>query len=380
MTTKRRVGYSWCMNMVVPEIAQQVSASRQKVMDELSSRLIKALLTQTQLPLGAVASHAGLANPRALDRETQRLFKSTAGQVRAKHADTDALAKDPFVREAIGFELPVQGPYDLDWVFDYLAARALQGIETVKDRHYQRRVSPSGAPSVFVNVYARNRTLHTRIPLNCGPARSWLARVVRLFDLGVDSRVIDRALKKAAVLGASVAGAPGLRVPGAWDGFESAVRAVLGQQVSVARGTELANRMIEAYGGGDFPAPTQLVHQEIAELGMPGNRGRAISTLSQWVAQQAWALLEGEDTEAFVEQIASIKGIGPWTQNYMRLRIVKNVDAFPHNDWVVLKQLQTTPAQALTLSASWRPWRAYALMHIWRMAGLERQQSQKNRL
>ena len=380
MTTKRRVGYSWCMNMVVPEIAQQVSVSRQKVMDELSSRLIKALLTQTQLPLGAVASHAGLANPRALDRETQRLFKSTAGQVRAKHADTDALAKDPFVREAIGFELPVQGPYDLDWVFDYLAARALQGIETVKDRHYQRRVSPSGAPSVFVNVYARNRTLHTRIPLNCGPARSWLARVVRLFDLGVDSRVIDRALKKAAVLGDSVAGAPGLRVPGAWDGFESAVRAVLGQQVSVARGTELANRMIEAYGGGDFPAPTQLVHQEIAELGMPGNRGRAISTLSQWVAQQAWALLEGEDTEAFVEQIASIKGIGPWTQNYMRLRIVKNVDAFPHNDWVVLKQLQTTPAQALTLSASWRPWRAYALMHIWRMAGLERQQSTKNRL
>jgi AraC family transcriptional regulator of adaptative response / DNA-3-methyladenine glycosylase II len=368
------------MNMVIPEIAQQVSASRQKVMDELSSRLIKALLTQTQLPLGAVASHAGLANPRALDRETQRLFKSTAGQVRAKHADTDALAKDPFVREAIGFELPVQGPYDLDWVFDYLAARALQGIETVKDRHYQRRVSPSGAPSVFVNVYARNRTLHTRIPLNCGPARSWLARVVRLFDLGVDSRVIDRALKKAAVLGASVAGAPGLRVPGAWDGFESAVRAVLGQQVSVARGTELANRMIEAYGGGDFPAPTQLVHQEIAELGMPGNRGRAISTLSQWVAQQARALLEGEDTEAFVEQIASIKGIGPWTQNYMRLRIVKNVDAFPHNDWVVLKQLQTTPAQALTLSASWRPWRAYALMHIWRMAGLERQQSKKNRL
>ena len=379
MTWKRRVRYSRCMNMAIPEISQQVSASRQKVMDELSSRLIKALLTQTQLPLGAVASHAGLANPRALDRETQRLFKSTAGQMRAKHADTDALAKDPFVREAIGFELPVQGPYDFDWVFDYLAARALQGIETVKGRHYQRRVSPSGAPSVFVNVYARNRTLHTRLPLNCGPARSWLGRVMRLFDLGADSRLIDRALKKAEVLCASVEGAPGLRVPGAWDGFESAVRAVLGQQVSVARGTELANRMIEAYGGGDFPAPGQLVHQEIAELGMPGNRGRAISTLSQWVAQQALALLEGEDTEAFVEQIASIKGIGPWTQNYMRLRIAKNVDAFLHNDWVVLKQLQTTPAQAIKLSASWRPWRAYALMHVWRMAGLERQHM-KNRL
>ena len=86
---------------------------------------------------------------------------------------------------------------------------------------------------------------------------------------------------------------------------------------------------------------------------------------------------EFEDTEAFVEQIASIKGIGPWTQNYMRLRIVKNVDAFPHNDWVVLKQLQATPAQALKLSAHWHPWRAYALMHIWRMAGLERQHRKK---
>lgn len=367
------------MNMATPEIAQQVSAANHKVMDELSCRLIKALLTQTKLPLGQVANHAGLANPRALNRATQRLFNATAANLRAEHADANELAKDPLFGEAITVELPVQGPYDLGWVFDYLAARALEGIETVKDHHYRRRVSPAGASPVYVHVYAQKRALHTRLPLSCGSAQSWLARVVRLFDLGVDSRVIDRALKKAPVLGASVAAAPGLRVPGAWDGFESAVRAVLGQQVSVARGTELANRMIEAYGGGDFPAPRQLVDQEIAELGMPGNRGRAISTLSQWVAQQSLALLEGEDTEAFVEQIASIKGIGPWTQNYMRLRIVKNVDAFPHNDWVVLKQLQATPAQALKLSAHWHPWRAYALMHIWRMAGLERQR-RKNQL
>ena len=367
------------MNMATPEIAQQVSAANQKVMDELSRRLIKALLTQTKLPLGQVANHAGFANPRALNRETQRLLNATAANCRAKYADTNELAKDPAFGEAITVELPVQGPYDFGWVFDYLAARALEGIETVKGHHYQRRVSPSGAPLVYVHVYAQKRALYTRLPLSRGPARSWLARVVRLFDLGVDSQAIDRALKKAPVLGASVAAAPGLRVPGAWDGFESVVRAVLGQQVSVAKGTELANRMVAAYGGGDFPAPEQLVHQEIAELGMPGNRGRAISTLSQWIAQQSLALLEGEDTEAFVEAIASIKGIGPWTQNYMRLRIVKNVDAFPHNDWVVLKQLQTTSAQALKLSAHWHPWRAYALMHIWRMAGLERQRKQ-NRL
>ena len=379
MTAQHGDGYSRCMNMATPEIARQTQALRQQAEDELSRRLIKALLTQTNLSLGKVAYHAGLTNLRALNRETQRLCNATAGQMRAAHLDPHDEGKERRSGEAIAFELPVHGAYDLGWVFNYLAARALQGIETVTDHHYQRRVTPPGLPPVYVQVFAHNRTLHTRLPLSCGPAQSWLARVVRLFDLGVDSRAIDRALKKAPALRASVVAAPGLRVPGAWDGFESAVRAVLGQQVSVARGTELANRMVDTYGDGDFPSPLQLMHQEIAELGMPGNRGRAIATMSGWVAEQALTLLEGEDTEAFVQQIASIKGIGPWTQNYMRLRIVKDADAFPHNDWVVLKQLQTTPAQALKHAESWRPWRAYALMHIWRLAGLERERK-KNRI
>jgi DNA-3-methyladenine glycosylase II/AraC family transcriptional regulator of adaptative response / DNA-3-methyladenine glycosylase II len=205
-----------------------------------------------------------------------------------------------------------------------------------------------------------------------------LSRVVRLFDVRVDGDLIDRTLLGAShrYLKQSVAQAPGLRVPGAWDGFETAVRAVLGQQVSVARGTELANRMVEAYGEGDFPAPDQLRHQEIAELGMPGNRGRAISTLAEWVDMDGYTLLEGQASESFVQGLGAVKGIGPWTQNYMRLRVVKDVDAFPHNDWVVLKQLKTTPAQALKLADCWRPWRAYALMHIWRMAGLQRNVSE----
>ncbi|MBL6709084.1 MAG: hypothetical protein ISP99_07045 [Pseudomonadales bacterium] len=375
MTAQHGDGYSRCMNMATPEIARQTQASRQQAEDELSRRLIKALLTQTKLSLGKVAYHAGLTNPRALNRETQRLFDATASQIRAVQVNPYGEGGECPSGEAIALELPVHGAYDLGWVFNYLAARALQGIETVADHHYQRRVTHPGLPPVFVQVFAQNRALHTRLPLSCGPAQSWLARVVRLFDLGVDSRAIDRALKKAPALRASVVDAPGLRVPGAWDGFESAVRAVLGQQVSVARGTELANRMVDAYGDGDFPSPLQLMHQEIAELGMPGNRGRAIATMSGWVAEQALTLLEGEDTEAFVQQIASIKGIGPWTQNYMRLRIVKDADAFPHNDWVVLKQLQTTPAQALKHAESWRPWRAYALMHIWRLAGLERERT-----
>ena len=189
-------------------------ASRQQAEDELSRRLIKALLTQTNLSLGKVAYHAGLSNLHALNRETQRLCNATAGQMRAVHLDPHGKGKERRSGEAIAFELPVRGAYDLRWVFNYLAARALQGIETVTDHHYQRRVTPPGLPPVYVQVFAHDRTLHTRLPLSCGPVQSWLARVVRLFDLGVDSRAIDRALKKASALRRALSPHQGCGFPG----------------------------------------------------------------------------------------------------------------------------------------------------------------------
>ncbi|MEC7989737.1 MAG: AlkA N-terminal domain-containing protein, partial [Pseudomonadota bacterium] len=160
MTAKHSDGYSRCMDMATPEIARQTQASRQQAEDELSRRLIKALLTQTNLSLGKVAYHAGLSNLRALNRETQRLCNATAGQLREVQLDPHAKGKERRSGEAIAFELPVHGPYDLRWVFNYLAARALQGIETVTDHHYQRRVTPSGLPPIYVQVFAHDRTLH----------------------------------------------------------------------------------------------------------------------------------------------------------------------------------------------------------------------------
>ena len=150
MTGQHGDGYSRCMNMATPEIAQQTQASRQQAEDELSRRLIKALLTQTNLSLGKVAYHAGLTNLRALNRETQRLCNANAGQMRAAHLDPHREGKERRSGEAIAFELPVHGAYDLGWVFNYLAARALQGIETVTDHHYQRRVTPSGLSLIHI--------------------------------------------------------------------------------------------------------------------------------------------------------------------------------------------------------------------------------------
>ena len=343
--------------------------------DRLVANLIHALLTQTQVPVTDVADHAGMPGAAGLRAETRRLFGCSPTQLRRNNA---LASRHRSQAALIRVDLPVIGAYDFAWVFDYLSARALRGIEEVRGRCYRRRVSEAGKPPVWLRVSQHDTGLQVVLPLICGPACALLSRVVRLFDVRVDGDLIDRTLLGAShrYLKQSVAQAPGLRVPGAWDGFETAVRAVLGQQVSVARGTELANRMVEAYGEGDFPAPDQLRHQEIAELGMPGNRGRAISTLAEWVDVDGHTLLEGQACESFVQGLGAIKGIGPWTQNYMRLRVVKDVDAFPHNDWVVLKQLKTTPTQALKLADCWRPWRAYALMHIWRLAGLQRKASE----
>lgn len=336
--------------------------------ERTQAALIRELMQQTDLPLSDVARHLGLDSIRALQNEVHRLFGALGVERRGEGPQ-----KKPR-NQSVTIELPVQGAYDFDWVFNYLSLRRLQGIEEVAGHCYRRRVSAAGESPLWVEVSENQGRLSAVLPLTCGPIEKLVGNIVRLFDLAADSDRIDQVLSAVhdSAIASSVGQAPGLRVPGAWDGFETVVRAVLGQQVSVARGTELANRMVDAYGGGDFPTPAQLKDREIAELGMPGNRGRAIAILAERVEQEAVELLEGQVTERFVQEIGAVKGIGPWTQNYMRLRVVKDSDAFPHNDWVVLKQLETTPAQARKIAECWRPCRAYALMHIWRIAGLRR--------
>lgn len=366
--------FRYSPDMKASHPAYRVRWQRLTLATQRQSRLILALLQQTPLTLSQIAAHAGFSRIEELRRHCQEIHGCNPSQLRQQSEVPRTESK------SIAVTLPIKGPYCREWVFDYLRARALSGIEEVSAYEYRRRVSAAGMAPVWVRVSAARTGLKAQLPLQLGPVHLWLERVSRLFDLNVDSRVIDEALAaQAPILRASVEQAPGLRIPGAWDGFETTVRAVLGQQVSVARGTALANRMIQRYGDGDFPTPAQLETRDIAELGMPGNRGKAISTIARWVGGQNIELPEGEEAEAFVRQIGEIKGIGPWTQNYLRLRVVKDVDAFPDNDWVVLKQLKTTPAQARAQAQHWRPWRAYALMHIWRQAGQARRQKAAGR-
>ena len=265
--------------------------------------------------------------------------------------------------------MPTSGPYNAPHVFGFLGARALPGLEAVDGLEYRRRLPRQGGGTVSLRVSWCEGALRLHLPAQLAALpNEWVKRVRRLFDLDADSARIDPHLGADPLLAPWVLAAPGLRVPGAWDGFETAVRAVLGQQVSVARATQLAARLMQRFGDGGFPCAQRLRDADVAAVGMPGQRGAAVRALAAAVADGVLDLREGTDGASLRAALRRLPGIGPWTAEYVALRVAKDADAFPAEDWVVRKVLKATAAGAAKRAATWSPWRAYALMHLWHRA------------
>ena len=349
---------------------QELGASAKSLARMVRARLARELLAASRMNMTEVAYHAGYKSLSRFNDEMRRVYETTPGALRKRLRA--ATVEAPRLR----LRLPVRQPYDFDWMFAYLERRALVGIETVSGGpgawRFERVVPADGGPAV-VSVQQDGDALAVHVPLDAEPVYQILNRVRRVFDLRADGAHIHDYLRGDDIVGATVRTRPGLRVPGAWDGFETAVRAVLGQQVSVQRGTALADAMVARYGGGAFPVPEALVDREVAELGMPGRRGRAISEIARQVVAGELGFGDSDDAQARYNQLVGLDGIGPWTANYIRMRVYKDPDAFPDNDWVVMKRLATTAARARRTAEAWRPWRAYALMYLWYQAGLAKQ-------
>jgi AraC family transcriptional regulator of adaptative response / DNA-3-methyladenine glycosylase II len=347
--------------------AQELGSSPKSLARLVRAKTAHDILRGSTTSLADAAYHAGYGSVSRFNHEIRQIYQCTPGQLRGEGNGG---------RLEVVVTLPVREPYDFDWVFSYLNKRALEGVEEVSGGpgtwRYRRRLHSTGGDEIWLEVAQAGAELLARVPLVEEPMHQLLHRIRRVFDLNADGAVLHEFLVADAELRPFVEAAPGLRVPGAWDGFETAVRAVLGQQVSVARGTELANRMIEQYGAGEFPQARQLVGRDIAELGMPGRRGRAISRLAALALEGSLQLDDAQEFDALQAQLEGIEGIGPWTANYIRMRALKDPDAFPDNDWVVLKQLNCTAAKARRRAQNWQPWRAYALMYLWYAAGLRR--------
>ena len=258
--------------------------------------------------------------------------------------------------------LALAKPFQAGWILSFLGKRALPGLEAVNNQSYTRRL---GVHEISMTVEANHILLQMPTALSDQQA-DITARVNRLFDLQAESAIIDNHLRQHPVLGEWVAEAPGIRVPGVWDPFEGAVKAILGQQVSLMRSIVLAARLMSLFGttAESFPSPKVLATADVSAIGMPGVRGEAVRQLARLVLDRGpqWLL----DVEA-VGSLA-IKGIGPWTKAYLAMRISKDADAFPASDWVVCKMLGVNARTAMKMAEAWRPFRAYAVMHLWRIA------------
>jgi AraC family transcriptional regulator of adaptative response / DNA-3-methyladenine glycosylase II len=267
----------------------------------------------------------------------------------------------------------------------FLAGRAIPGVEQVEGGVYRRTLAMGGAHGT-VEVAHDAGSSRLRATIHFPRVESlWaiVARVRRVFDLAADLPAITRHLARDPLLAPLVAARPGLRVPGGWDGFELAVRAVLGQQISVVGARTLAGRLVERCGAplagaaaGDplqrvFPAPEQLAALDVAELGMPRARAAALVALARAAAADPRLFGTAQSLDDAVARLVALPGIGPWTAQYVALRALREPDAFPAGDLGLLRALagtsgqRPTPRALLARAEAWSPWRAYAAQHLW---------------
>jgi AraC family transcriptional regulator of adaptative response / DNA-3-methyladenine glycosylase II len=281
--------------------------------------------------------------------------------------------------------LPYTPPYEWDAMLAFLAARAIPGIEAVMDGRYLRSISLEGKRG-WIEVARkphRNALLATiRFP-NIGALPLIVARIRRVFDLDAEVAAIGAHLATDPTLAPLIARRPGLRVPGAWDGFELAVRAILGQQITVAGASKLAGRIVAAHGDAldlehapaslthVFPSAEKVAHTDLASIGMPRARASALSALAATVVADPRLFEPGCDLDHAIARLRRVAGIGEWTANYIAMRAIREPDAFPAADIGLLRALEhaggrrPTPAELLARAQAWRPWRAYAAIHLW---------------
>ena len=326
--------------------------------------LARRLVEETALRITDVATSAGYGSLRRFNEEFRRAFEAPPSALRSA-VNSRRTETGEGKQEGITLRLMLRQPYRTEWVFPFLKVRAIRGLEAVSANVYRRRLA-RGADASVEHVKGPGEALRVSIPAEAiGETATVLARVYRLFDLTADPAAIDEHLVKQPQLAALVKAAPGIRVPGVWDAFEGAVRAVLGQQVSVARATILAERLCERFGEGEgtFPSAATLASADVAAIGMPGSRGRAISEIAKRVVAEGDGWLK--DATTLRSAFADIRGVGPWTTEYAAMRVSADADAFPDSDWGVWKVLGVKGKAARLWAEACRPWRAYATMHLW---------------
>jgi len=334
--------------------------------------LAKQLIHETGLTMTEIALASGFGSVRRFNETFHNLYDRPPSTLRRGGTGGS--------KEAVEILLRYRPPYDWPAMLSFLRARAIPGIEVVTADVYTRTIEVAGARgTVSVEPGTGNALKATvRFPkLSALP--TIIARLRRVFDLAADPTVIGAHLSEDPALKPLVGARPGLRVPGAWDGFELAVRAVLGQQITVTAAIGLAGKLVAIYGepvATDivglthiFPRPERLAKAQIT--GMPGARARALTSLAASVAADPQIFGPRRSLEEAIAQLCKLSGIGEWTAQYIAMRELREPDAFPAADIGLMRAMangngaRPNPAQLLARAERWRPWRAYAAQHLW---------------
>lgn len=354
---------------------RQVGAPPVAVLQAQRALLGKRLVSESTLPLAEVALAAGFGSLRRFHHVMRRTFGRPARALRREGAAAAAAG------DGLSLRLASTTPYHWPSMRAFLAARAIPGVEEVAGDEYRRAIAVDGATGVLAVRPAPAGGLITSIRLSrLAPLAAVVGRVRRLFDLDADAAAIDAQLARDPLLAPRVAARPGLRVPGAWDPFELAVRAILGQQVSVAAARTIAGRIAALHGeriaapegwpGLVFPGPERLAEARLDGVGLPRARAAAVAALARAAAADPSLLRPAGDLAATVARLAELPGIGPWTAQYVAMRAFGEPDAFPGGDLGLLRALarrgvRPSAAALARRAEAWRPWRAYAALHLW---------------
>jgi AraC family transcriptional regulator of adaptative response / DNA-3-methyladenine glycosylase II len=359
--------------------ARHVGASPIAVAQTRRLHFAVCLLEETKLPITQIAMAAGFGSSRRFNDAFRNTYRRAPRELRRVGRRTGASSGT----EEVVLRLAYRPPYDWAHMRDFLATRALRGVERVDERGYARTVAcTTGHALICVRALPGEDALELRVAGAPPAALLQLATVARrVFDLAADPARIGVELAVDPLVGPLVRERPGLRIPGVWDPFECAVRAVLGQQVSVAAGRTFAGRIIELAGTpirgtADglthlFPTAAALAEAKLERVGITRSRAATLHAVARAVLERR---IDFSATPAAVAQaLAVLPGIGPWTAQYVALRALAEPDALPTGD-LVLRRMAAASAATLSVRAleerarAWQPWRGYAVMHLWQAA------------
>jgi AraC family transcriptional regulator of adaptative response / DNA-3-methyladenine glycosylase II len=363
---------------------EQVGVTPLQLARSSRAHFARRLLDDTDLSITEIAFASGFGSLRQFNRTMSEIFRATPRELRGRRRVADRLVADG----GLPLRLSFAGPLEWDLMLGYLSARAITGVEHVDGGAYRRTITIDGDPGVIeVAPGGPDHLLLTAHLPHWGGLIHVVHQVRRIFNLDFEIDRANEVLGRDQLLGPRVASLPGLRVPGAWDPFEVGVRAIIGQQVTVAGAGTIIARFVARHGvpvpglaefglTHAFPPAEVLADADLAGTGLTGTRIAAIHNFSRAVAEGELRLDRSQPLDAQVAALVAVPGLGPWTANYVALRMGE-ADAFPSTDLGLRRGLESlggpgAPAGALgEVAERWRPWRAHAAIHLWSSPRME---------